>query len=391
MERPFCLIVNPAAGRGRGRRRLPAALSALRTGGAEVEVRESASLADAAAIAAGAAVRGQVAVAVGGDGMVGALAGALAGASSARAAGPTAGPSRPAAGGGSPAEAGGTLGIIPAGRGNDFARMLGIPADPAGAARVLLRRRERAVDLIGVRAGDGPELAVAGSVYLGIPSEGGEIANASRWAAGPLGYQIAGLRAVARWRGATFTVRAGGPDGPQAGLAAAAAAGAADAAEWDGARSFPGFCVVVANSAYLAAGLRAAPEADIGDGLLDVVVVREAGAAPDARIAPPAARSASRRLPLAWKAPFLQVMLKAGRGTHVHLPHVSVCRAASVLVAVDRDMPAAADGETLPLASPLRAGTPLLVRALPGALRVVAPAPVALSPRGALSVIAAGR
>jgi diacylglycerol kinase (ATP) len=61
---------------------------------------------------AAAAGRGNVAVAFGGDGMVGALAAAVAGAD-------------------------GVLGIIPVGRGNDFARTLGMPLRPADAARAL--------------------------------------------------------------------------------------------------------------------------------------------------------------------------------------------------------------------------------------------------------------
>src|SRR5215471_7471442 len=105
---------------------------------------------------------------------------------------------------------------------------------PAAAAGVLLDGQPRAVDLIGVQSGDGPEDVVAGSVYLGIPSVGGEIANRSRWVRGPVGYQLAGVRALLGWRPTTFTVDPG-----VAGWAAA---------------SFPGFCVVVANSVYLAAG-----------------------------------------------------------------------------------------------------------------------------------------
>jgi len=45
-----------------------------------------------------------------------------------------------------------------------------------------------------------------------------------------------------------------------------------------------------------------------------------------------------------------------------------------VTIAVDRSMPAAADGETLAAAAPLPAGTPLRVRVLPRALRVITPA-----------------
>ena len=306
MSYPFCLVVNPAAARGRGARRLPEILGVLSAGGAALRICETSSLGHATELAMQATEQGEAVVAVGGDGLVGTLCAAV-------------------------SRARGVLGIIPAGRGNDFARMLGIPASPAAAATALLDGQPQAVDLIGVQAADGTEHVVAGSVYLGVPSEGGEIANRSWWAAGPVGYQLAGVRALLGWRPATFTVEPG--------------------ATGQSAASFPGFCVVVANSVYLAAGKKAAPDADISDGLLDVIMVGHGS-----------------------KMSFVRVMLKAGRGTHLRLDQVSTHRAASVTVSADRAMPAAADGETLPCASPLGAGSPLRIRALPGALRVIAPA-----------------
>ena len=155
MGHSFCLVVNPAAGGGRGERHLPEALGALAAdGGPAVRVCPTTSLSHAGWLAEQATARQETVVAVGGDGLVGALAGDV-------------------------SRAGGLLGIIPAGRGNDFARMLGIPARPTAAAKVLLSGEPRPVDLIGVQSGDGPELIVAGSVYLGVPAEGGEIANPS--------------------------------------------------------------------------------------------------------------------------------------------------------------------------------------------------------------------
>jgi len=308
----FCLVVNPAAGGGRGERHLPEALGVLAADGApEVRVCPTTSLSHGVGLAEQATARQETVVAVGGDGLVGSLAGAV-------------------------SRAGGLLGIIPAGRGNDFARMLGIPARPAAAAQALLSGEPRAVDLIGVQSGDGPELVVAGSVYLGVPSEAGEISNRNWWGKGPVGYQLAAVRALVGWRPTTFTVDpgTGGPGG--AGWAAA---------------SFPGFCVVVANSVYLAAGKKVAPDADIGDGLLDVIMMGQGG-----------------------KLSFVEAMLRAGRGTHVLMDEVTTQRAACVTVTADRAMPAAADGETLASARPLGAGSPLRIRALPGALRVIAPA-----------------
>lgn len=305
MGESFCLVVNPAAARGRCKRHLPEILDVLAAAGASVRVSETASLGHATELAAGAAGHRETVVAVGGDGLVGTLAAAVSG-------------------------AGGLLGIIPTGRGNDFAHMLGIPARPVDAAAALLTGEARAVDLIGVRAG-GPEQVVAGSVYLGVVSEGGEIANHSRLTAGPLGYQVAGVRALLGWQPATFTVDPGPAGGPQ---------------------GCPGFTVVIANCGYLAAGVRAAPAADVSDGLLDVIIVG------DGR-----------------KLSFLRVMLRANQGTHVQLAQVTAYQAAAVTVTTDRAMPAAADGETLACAAPLTAGQPLHVRALPGALRVITPVP----------------
>ena len=78
MNGPFCLVVNPSAGRGRSLRVLPEVTAVLDAAGAAYRVRESASLPDARDIAAGAARLGHVVVAVGGDGMAGARAGTAA-------------------------------------------------------------------------------------------------------------------------------------------------------------------------------------------------------------------------------------------------------------------------------------------------------------------------
>ena len=253
----YCFVVNPAACRGRGIRRMPAVLGPLSAAGDTVRVEESSSLGHAAALAAEAAGRGEIAVAVGGDGMVGRMAAAV-------------------------AAADGVFGIIPAGRGNDFARMLGIPADPARAAAFLLRGGHREVDLIGVRAGDGPEQVVAGSVYLGIPSEGARIAAASRLPPGGLACQIAGLRALLAWEPTSFTVGHGcrppRPVTPSAG----------SVSWWPTPPTSPVACPP-----------RRTPIS--ADGLLDVITVSDGS-----------------------KLSFVRVMLLASRGRHTRLAQVGV-------------------------------------------------------------------
>jgi len=297
--------VNPQAGNGRARALLPVVIEVLTKGGTEHRVIESASLAHAKDLAAEAAGRGEVVVAVGGDGMAGALAGAAAAADAA-------------------------FGLIPTGRGNDFAGVLGIPADPAAAARMLVTGKCRQVDLIGVGTPAHQEVIVAGSVYAGLPALAGQVANATKLIGGPLVYPASALRVLAGWRPVTFTVRVTRQEDTEA-------------------HEFAGYAVVVANSAFFGAGMRVAPPALIDDGVLDVVMMRHAA-----------------------KLTFVKALLKIKDGSHVTLPQITLDRGTEVTVTMTRDLPAAADGESLACADPLAAGTPLRIRVLPGVLAVYA-------------------
>src|SRR5437588_12336099 len=96
------LIANPAAAGGRAKRHLPALRARLDALGLEPEVELTRDLDHARELTRAAALAGRVAVGFGGDGLLGAIAGALAGTD-------------------------GVLGVLPGGRGNDFARALGIP------------------------------------------------------------------------------------------------------------------------------------------------------------------------------------------------------------------------------------------------------------------------
>jgi len=270
-------------------------------------------------------------VAFGGDGMVGALAAAVAG-------------------------AGGVLGIIPVGRGNDFARTLGVPLRPADAARALAKGRVRRVDLIGVGraqadgapaagapaagataagepAGGAPapgadELIVAGSVYLGIPAITAEIARRSAFPRGEMAYPAAALRAVLGWRTTTFRLELHDETGTRA-------------------LEFSGGAAVVANSRYFGAGMMVARRADPGDGVLDVVYIQGS------------------------KAAMIHALTKIKKGTHVSMSQIGTGRAQAVTVTVGRAVPGGADGELLSCAGPLQPAAPLRIRALPGVLQVV--------------------
>jgi diacylglycerol kinase family enzyme len=312
VNEPLCLVVNPAAGGGRALRTLATATAALDGASARYQVQPSASLAHARELAAAAAQRGEVTVAVGGDGLAGALAGAV-------------------------ADAGGVMALIPAGRGNDLARELGLPPGAAAAAGAILDGQQAELDLLGLSIPGQPEETAALSAYLGLPSVAGEIANRSRLIRGPATYPVAALRALARWRPVSFRVeQTGGPGGPVAGIPAG---------------EFPGYGVVLANSRFFGGGMQVCPPARTSDGCLDVVVMHDAP-----------------------KAAFLRVLLQIRDGTHVSLPQVALGQAAAVTVTADTALPVAADGETLPWGSPLAAGVPLRARVRRGALKVIVPA-----------------
>jgi YegS/Rv2252/BmrU family lipid kinase len=234
---------------------------------------------------------GQVAAAMGGDGMVGCVAGAV-------------------------AEQGGVMAVIPGGRGNDFARVLGIPRDPAGAVALIAAGHERAIDL--GEAGGRPFIGIAS---LGFDSDANRIANEATLVKGDAVYLYAALRALAAWKPATFTV-----EGDDWGL------------------RFAGWTVAAANSKAYGGGMYMAPDAEVDDGLLDVVMI---------------GHTTKRR--------FLASLPKVFSGSHVDDPPVAVRRSAGVRIDADRPFEVYADGDPI-------AETPVEIRAVARAVRVLLPA-----------------
>ena len=142
----------------------------------------------------------------------------------------------------------GTLGVLPGGRGNDFARALQIPLDPAEACAVLADGAITAWTWgRSGRAHSSASPAVASTrSSTGSPTT-------TTLIRGNLVYTYGALRALARWRPATFKVRI--DDGES--------------------REMSGFTVAVANSNYYGGGMMLAPAADLQDGMLDVVIIKD--------------------------------------------------------------------------------------------------------------------
>jgi len=286
------VIVNPVAGGGRAGRALPAVVAELRRLGLEHHVQATLSLDHARSLARDALKAGEIAVAFGGDGLIGAVAGAL-------------------------RDGDGVLGVLPGGRGNDFARSLSIPVDPVAACVVLTTGTRKQLDLG----------SVGGRTFIGIASCGfdsvaNRIANDTKLVRGNLVYAYGALRALAGWRAASFTVTV--DDGEP--------------------RSVIGYTVAVANSGHYGGGMRLAPGARLDDGLLDVVIISDF----------PRLR-------------FLAVLPTVFKGEHVNRPEVQVVRARRVRIAASRPFTLYADGDPI-------GELPAEIEVLPAAVRAIVPA-----------------
>jgi YegS/Rv2252/BmrU family lipid kinase len=259
--------------------------------GLEHHVEYTRSLEHARELARTAAEAQETAVAFGGDGLIGAVADAL-------------------------QHTEGVLGVLPGGRGNDFARVLGISHDPTQACEVLRSGSVEELDL-----GQVGESTFIGIASCGFDSEANRIANETRVVRGNLVYAYGALRALASWKAARFEVRLDGGE----------------------AIELTGFTVAAANSKAYGGGMYMAPGADLQDGLLDVVLV---GDVP--------------------KLTFLRLLPTVFKGEHVKQRSVRVLRASEVEISADRPFTMYADGDPI-------GELPVTVRALPRAIRVMVP------------------
>jgi YegS/Rv2252/BmrU family lipid kinase len=295
MSAPDLLLANPAAGGGRTRKLLDVARAALADAGIEprLVLTEGIEHGRSEARSAARAGAGRVIV-MSGDGLIGQVGGELAGTGTA-------------------------LALLPGGRGNDLARVLGIPADIEEAAGIAAAGTTRLIDVgevIGADGSGGRFLCIAS---CGFDSVANRLANESRLR-GPLVYAWAALRALAGWRAATFTLELDGRTERVTGYSAAACNG----------------------NAY-GGGMIAAPHAVIDDGLFDVEASGDVG-----------------------KLRFLRGMAQVFKGEHLETMDVRLWRAAEVRIEADRPFTVYADGDPI-------AELPATFRVLPRALEVAVP------------------
>lgn len=300
-DAPVRLIVNPAAGGGRAAGLVAPVEAELARLGVEVRTVRTTSIEHARELAVDAHRGGATPVALSGDGLVGGIAGALA----------ALGELEPP-----------LMGVIPGGRGNDFARMTGIPADPVAACALIASGVPRPIDLGTV---DGAPFV--GIASLGFDSDANRIANEGPARLGRLVYAYAALRALATYRHARFTVEIG-----------------AEAGTIGEERTFTGWSVAAANASTYGGGMIMAPDARLDDGLLDIVLTASTS-----------------------RARFLMTLPKIFKGEHVNEPSVSVVRGAEIRVRADRPFVVYADGDPI-------GALPATIGVLPAVVRVLLPA-----------------
>jgi len=290
-------IVNPLAGGGRAAR-IVADLDRRQREigkalGESIEIRMTMAPAHGEVLAREAGHAGsRIVVAVGGDGLIHEVVNGLQGSRA-------------------------TLGIVPAGSGNDIVRALGIPMSPARAFDVLCKGCVRQIDL--GRIGNRCFVGFAGT---GFDAFSVSLAGQSRVPLKGMPLYVWGvLRAVRRYRPLTMAVDA------------------------DGRRiSGRGWILVASNTPNFGGGMVIAPEARLDDGLLDMNVLLDVSR-------------------LEFLSLFFRVLIKRP----ITDPRLRRFQIKSAVITGDGALLVQTDGELL-------GRLPAEIRVLPRALSVIAPA-----------------
>ena len=287
---PLTLLVNPHSAGGRALKLLPRVEAALDARRAVFRVERTRSLEHGVDLALRAIELGELPVVVSGDGLIGAVGGAMAGSET-------------------------PLGLVPGGRGNDLARALGIPDEPEAAVEVIIAGHSRRIDV-----GEANGKRFLGIVSVGFDSECNRLANETHFIRGNLVYAYSMVRTLVGWRSARFTIAVG-----------------------EERKRLTGYFVDVANNSVYGGGMYIAPEAEIDDGLFDVVAIEEVG-----------------------KLRFLRGLKDVLKGAHLGKDEVTTFRAPRLQIDASRPFPVYADGDHL-------TDLPVSLRVLPRCLSILVP------------------
>jgi diacylglycerol kinase family enzyme len=159
-----------------------------------------------------------------------------------------------------------------------------------------------------------------GIASFGFDSEANRIANEAKLVRGNAVYLYAALRALAAWKPAAFTVTV------------------------DGERhDVTGYSVAVGNSKAYGGGMIVLPQAELDDGMLDVLISKDTS-----------------------KLSFLRGVFQTFKAAHVDSPDAQFLRGAVIEVASDRPFEIYGDGDPI-------GATPATMRVEQRVLRIIVP------------------
>lgn len=219
----YCIIFNPTAGAGRSLKARQAVVQILNERNIAYEIFETQYREHAVALAREAVGKGYDGIiSVGGDGTLLEVASVIHGTDE-------------------------TLGVIPAGTGNDFRQAIGVPRDPAEALEIILAGKKRKVD-IGLLGGDRYFLNVAGTGFDVEVIKNTE--KVRRTFTGGFAYFLGIFLSVFGYKSVTIDVTIDGTVYRRSVL-----------------------LIAIANGKCYGGGLNVAPDADVADGLFNVMII----------------------------------------------------------------------------------------------------------------------
>jgi diacylglycerol kinase (ATP) len=303
----FFIIVNPISGRGNGESTYPIIEARMRDLGLSFELVRTTAAGDAIGLAEQASLEGfDIVVAVGGDGTANEVLNGLVLANQK-------GPRRAA------------LGLIPVGRGNDFAFGAGIATGLEQAFQALAGGNRKWIDVGCVRGGDYPSGRFFGNgVGIGFDAVVGFEALKLKRLHGFPSYIVAALKTIFLYfRAPTVLV------------------------EFDGQELvLPALMVSIMNGRRMGGGFFMAPAGQLDDGFFDLCIARQVS-----------------------RGGIISLILRFMKGSQQGHPAVFMRRARQVKVtALQGSLPAHADGETV-----CQAGSVLELSLIPRMLEVIVP------------------
>ena len=198
-----------------------------------------------------------------------------------------------------------TLGVVSTGTGSDFVRSVGIPRDYAIACSSVTSPRRLLID-VGVveyrRAGKAEQRFFVNAAGVGFDAEVVETTERlPKYFSGTIPYLLGLARTLFGYKNKSVMLRHGSK-----------------------AETTRILSVVVANGCYFGGGMRVAPQAELCDSLLDVIIIGDVG-----------------------KFELLKTLPRVYKGTHITHPKVRMEKTAHITIESSERVLVHADGELL--------------------------------------------